>query len=200
MHNYQIRLYSKIKTLRQKLNWWNTEMKGIRWDYSWANWIYNVMSVHGIFYIFLKIIDLLIFGCTGSSLLHVGFLQLLSCCDSFSCCRAQAPGARALVVAVRGLSSWSSRARVQGLRSCGTWTSVVCGMCTLPGQGIKPVSPALAGRFLSTVPPGKSSTWNIFNINITYIKWNETYEKRKSSFVWQEMERFPECYSVFLEK
>ena len=72
-------------------------------------------------------------------------------------------------------------------------------MCTLPGQGIKPMIPALAGRFLSTVPPGKSSTWNIFNINITYIKWNETYEKWKSSFVWQEMERFPECYSVFLE-
>ena len=26
----------------------------------------------------------------------------------------------------------------------------------LPGPGIKPVSPALAGRFLSTVSPGKS--------------------------------------------
>ena len=29
-------------------------------------------------------------------------------------------------------------------------------MRNLPGPGIKPVSPALAGRFLSTVPPGKS--------------------------------------------
>ena len=27
----------------------------------------------------------------------------------------------------------------------------------LPGPGIEPVSPALAGRFLSSVPPGKSA-------------------------------------------
>ena len=35
-----------------------------------------------------------------------------------------------------------------GLSCCGTWD--------LPGPGIEPVSPALAGRFLSTLPPGKS--------------------------------------------
>ena len=29
-------------------------------------------------------------------------------------------------------------------------------MWDLPGLGIKPVSPALAGRFLTTGPPGKS--------------------------------------------
>ena len=34
--------------------------------------------------------------------------------------------------------------------SCGTR-----GMWDLPGPGIKPVSPALAGGFLSTAPPGK---------------------------------------------
>ena len=28
-------------------------------------------------------------------------------------------------------------------------------MWDLPGPGIEPVSPALAGRFLSTAPPGK---------------------------------------------
>ena len=31
-------------------------------------------------------------------------------------------------------------------------------MWDLPGPGIEPVSPALAGRFLTTVPPGKSWT------------------------------------------
>ena len=30
-------------------------------------------------------------------------------------------------------------------------------MWNLPGPGIEPVSPALAGRFLTTGPPGKSS-------------------------------------------
>ena len=29
-------------------------------------------------------------------------------------------------------------------------------MWDLPGPGLEPVSPALAGRFLTTVPPGKS--------------------------------------------
>ena len=29
-------------------------------------------------------------------------------------------------------------------------------MWDLPGPGIEPVSPALAGRFLTTAPPGKS--------------------------------------------
>ena len=39
-------------------------------------------------------------------------------------------------------------------------------MWDLPGPGIEPVSPALAGRFLTAVPPGKSlftfSIWNMY--------------------------------------
>ena len=31
-------------------------------------------------------------------------------------------------------------------------------MWDLPGPGLEPVSPALAGGFLTTVPPGKSPT------------------------------------------
>ena len=34
---------------------------------------------------------------------------------------------------------------------------VAPGMWDLPGPGNEPVSPALAGRFLSTAPPGKPS-------------------------------------------
>ena len=34
-----------------------------------------------------------------------------------------------------------------------------CGMWDLPGPGTEPVSPALAGRFLTTGPPGKSSVF-----------------------------------------
>ena len=33
---------------------------------------------------------------------------------------------------------------------------VAFGMWDLPGPGIEPVSPALASRFLTTAPPGKS--------------------------------------------
>ena len=41
------------------------------------------------------------------------------------------------------------------LSSCGTRAQLLCGMWDLPGPGIEPVSPALAGRFLTTAPPGK---------------------------------------------
>ena len=64
-------------------------------------------------------------------------------CGGFSCCGAQALGAQATVVAIRRLSS------------CGAWAWLLHGMWDLPGPGLEHVSPALAGRFLTTVPPGK---------------------------------------------
>ena len=62
------------------------------------------------------------------------------------------------LVAVSGASLVGEHgSRVPGLSSCGTWASLSHGMWNLPGPGIKPVSPAFAGRFLSTAPTGKSS-------------------------------------------
>ena len=116
-------------------------------------------------------IYLFIFGCVGSSLLHAGFLQLrragatLCCgarashCSGFSC-GAQALGTRASVVVARGLSSCGSRALERRLSSCGTQASLLHGICDLPGPGLEPVSPALAGGFLTTVPPGKSLVYS----------------------------------------
>ena len=40
------------------------------------------------------------------------------------------------------------------LSSCGTQAWMFHSMWSLPGPGIEPVSPALAGGFLFTVPPG----------------------------------------------
>ena len=92
-----------------------------------------------------------------------GFLQLqrewaaLPCsvwashCGGFSCCGARALDARASVVAARGLSSCGSRE----LSSCGTRAELLSSMWDLPRPGLEPVSPALAGRFLTTVPPKK---------------------------------------------
>ena len=57
-----------------------------------------------------------------------------------------------------GLSSCGSRALEQRLSSCGTWASLPRGMWDLPRPGLEPMSPALAGRFLTTVPPGESLT------------------------------------------
>ena len=117
---------------------------------------------------FFKKIYLFIFGCVGSSLLHTGFLQLwregatLRCsaqashCSGFSCRGACALGPRASVVVAGGSGSCGSWALEHRLSSCGAQAQLLLGMWDLPRPGIEPVSPALAGGFLTTVPPGKS--------------------------------------------
>ena len=65
---------------------------------------------------------------------------------------------------------WSTGSRCTGsvvaafrLSSCSTQASLFNGLWYLPGPGAKPVSPALAGRFLPTVPPAKSYMDLFFN-------------------------------------
>ena len=77
-------------------------------------------------------------------------------CGGFSCCRARALGEQVSVVVARGLSSCGLRALECRLSSCGAWALLLRGMWDLPGPGLKPMSPALAGGFLTTAPPGKS--------------------------------------------
>ena len=77
-------------------------------------------------------------------------------CSGFSCCRAWALRARASVVAACGLSSYGSWALERRLGSYGAQALLLHGMWDLPGPGLEPVSPALAGGFLTTAPPGKS--------------------------------------------
>ena len=55
-----------------------------------------------------------------------------------------------------GFSSCGSRALEHRLSSCGAQALLLRGIWDLPGGGIEPMSPALAGRFLTTAPPGKS--------------------------------------------
>ena len=57
---------------------------------------------------------------------------------------------RGLLIAVASLAAEA------GLSGCGTQASLLRGMWNLPRPGIKPVSLALPGRFLTTGPPGKS--------------------------------------------
>ena len=65
-------------------------------------------------------------------------------CGGFSCCGAWTLGAGALVVAAHRLEPQ--------LCSCGARAQLLCGMRELAG----PVSPALAGGFLTAGPPGTS--------------------------------------------
>ena len=55
-----------------------------------------------------------------------------------------------------GFSSCGTRALEHRLSSCGTRAQLLRGMWDLPGPGIEPVSPTLAGRYLTIAPQGKS--------------------------------------------
>ena len=64
-------------------------------------------------------------------------------------------GVWASVAVAHGLSSCSPRALELRLNSCGSQAWLLCGMWDLPGPGIAPMLPSLAGRFFITEPPGK---------------------------------------------
>ena len=97
-----------------------------------------------------------ILGCTGSSLLHMGFLYLQQAGASLHC------GAAALHCS--GLSCGAWAAGHIGFSRCSTWaqlwrTGLVALRHVKSSQTrIEPMSSVLAGRFLSTVPPGKFPT------------------------------------------
>ena len=51
------------------------------------------------------------------------------------------------------------RLQTRRLSSCGSRDSLLHGMWDLPRPGLEPVSPALAGRFSTTAPPGKPNPY-----------------------------------------
>ena len=85
-------------------------------------------------------------------------LGLRFCARAFSSCGKRGP----LFIAVRGpliiTASLVAEHRLQMHRfsNCGSRASLLRGMWDLPGPGHEPVSPALAGRFSTTAPPGKA--------------------------------------------
>ena len=60
------------------------------------------------------------------------------------------------LVAEHRLGAWASVVVEHRLSTHGTQAWLLHSLWNLPRLGIKPMSPALAGRFLSTVPPEKS--------------------------------------------
>ena len=61
------------------------------------------------------------------------------------------------------------RALQHGLGSCGIRAQCLCGMWNPPRSGIEPLSPALEGRLLSTVPAGKS--WSLSFEKSPWLFW-----------------------------
>ena len=102
------------------------------------------------FFFFLIFIYLFIY-------LFMAVLGLRFCARASSSCGERGP----LFIAVRGPLTIAAspvaehRLQMRRLSSCGSRAQLLCGMWDLPRPGIEPVSPALAGGFSTTAPPGK---------------------------------------------
>ena len=98
-------------------------------------------------------------------------LGLRFCVRAFSSCGKRGP----LLIAVRGpltvAASLVAEHRLQMCRlsSCGSRAYLLRGMWDLPRPGLEPVSPALAGRFSTTAPPGKPCKAFLKTIYIFYL-------------------------------
>ena len=95
---------------------------------------------------FFFLINLFIFGCVWVFVAVCG-LSLVAVSGGYSLLQCAGFSLRWLLLL------WSTGSRCAGFSSCGA--QLLCGMWDLPGPGIEPVSPALAGGFLTTVPPRK---------------------------------------------
>ena len=88
-------------------------------------------------------------------------LGLRFCARAFSSCGKWGP----LFIAVREPLTIAAslvsghRLQTRRLSSCGSRAQLLRGMWDLPRPGLEPVSPALAGRFSTTAPPGKPETY-----------------------------------------
>ena len=84
-------------------------------------------------------------------------LGLRFCARAFSSCGKRGP----LIIAVRGPLTIAAslpaehRLQTRRLSSCGSRAQLLRSMWDLPRPGLEPVSPALAGWFSTTAPPGK---------------------------------------------
>ena len=84
-------------------------------------------------------------------------LGLRFCARAFSSCGKRGP----LFIAVRGPLTVAAslvaehRLQTRMLSSCGSRAELLRGMWDPPRPGLKPTSPASAGRLSATAPPGK---------------------------------------------
>ena len=133
---------------------------GPRYDLSW-----RMFHVHLRMIIFVSVVWMFFYLLCGRHgvnfffliYLFLSVLGLRFCARAFSSCGERGP----LFIAVRGpltvAASPVAEHRLQTCRlsNCGSRAQLLRGMWDPPRPGLEPVSPALAGRFSTTAPPGK---------------------------------------------
>ena len=106
--------------------------------------------------------------------LFLAVLGLRFCTRAFSSCGERGP----LFIAVHGPFTVAAsfvaahRPQMRRLSSCGSRAQWLRGMWDPPRPGLKPVSPALAGRFSTTAPPGKPLLFFFKSQNREYSEIN----------------------------
>ena len=128
----------------------------------------TIWHTNFLFLIFLcvyKIYPLFSFNFYFYFILFMAVLVLRFSARAFSSCGKRGP----LFIAVRGPLTIAAslvvehRLQTRRLSNCGSRAQLLCGMWDLPRPELEPVSPALAGRFSTTAPPGKP------NISTFYV-------------------------------
>ena len=109
-------------------------------------------------------------------------LGLHFCARASSSCGKRGP----LFIAVRGLLTIAASLvaehglQTRRLSNCGSWAYLLRGMWDLPRPGLEPVSPALAGRFSTTAPPGKPGSFLIMSFPEFDIRVKETFSTHRT--------------------
>ena len=153
-------------------------------------------SHSNLYYYFLNDLFIyFIFGCTGSSLLHMGFLYLQQAGACLHC------GAAAFHCSGFSCGAWA--AGHTGFSRCSTWAQLwPTGLVALrhvesSQTRIEPMSSVLAGRFLSTLPPGKFPTSTLKHQTFTWFPHSTLTRLQQSpsqarasmlrpSFIWDK--------------
>ena len=98
-------------------------------------------------------------------------LGLRFCARAFSTCGKWGPlfiaVFRPLIIAASLVEE--HRLQTRRLSNCGSRAQLLRSTWDLPRPGLEPVSPALAGRFSTTAPPGKPQQILLYAIISTFI-------------------------------
>ena len=120
-------------------------------------------------------------------------LGLHFCARAFSSCGKWGP---LFITVHRPLTITASpaaehRLQTHRLSSCGSRAQLLRGMWDPPRPGLKPVSPALAGRLSITVPPGKPSKYFLILLLMSSLSH---WSSRNVLFNFQIFGDFPDVF------
>ena len=120
--------------------------------------------------------------------LFLTVLGLRFCVRAFSSCGERWP----LFIAVRGPLTIAPSLvaehllQTRRLSSCGSRAQLLHGMWDLPRPGLEPVSPALAGRFLTTAPP---PLYRQYSESGVYGSGTDPGGRRQQGRLWRDFGR-----------